>query len=151
MCSRAVVFAAVLITAPLGAQAADLLVWWAKGQYANEDAAVREIIAAFEQKSGNRVQLVLGPPEELVADVAARSAPDGASTISSLRRWIRKPTSNGPTRVGSQTSRPPWAAFPTCSIPMRSSAPPLLDGKTGQRNLPAAYHPCDVSPPDSAS
>ena len=31
--------------APLGAQAADLVVWWEEGYYAQEDEAVAEIIA----------------------------------------------------------------------------------------------------------
>ena len=45
--------------APLGAQAADLVVWWQKGYYAQEDEAVREIIAAFEQETGKQVELDL--------------------------------------------------------------------------------------------
>ena len=59
MRARAVVLAAALILAPLGARAADLVVWWEKGYYAQEDEAVREIIAAFEQKTGKQVELVL--------------------------------------------------------------------------------------------
>jgi hypothetical protein len=31
---------------------ADLVVWWQKGAYAQEDEALREIIAAFEQGGG---------------------------------------------------------------------------------------------------
>ena len=56
---RALVLAAALILAPLGAQAADLVVWWEKGYNPEEDEAVREIIAAFEQNSGKQVELVL--------------------------------------------------------------------------------------------
>ena len=59
MRSRAVVLAAALVMAPLGARAADLVVWWDKGYYAQEDEALREIIAAFEQDSGKQVELVL--------------------------------------------------------------------------------------------
>ena len=58
MRARAVVLAVAIVLAPLGAQAADLVVWWDKGFYAQEDAAVREIIAAFEQESGKQVELV---------------------------------------------------------------------------------------------
>ena len=54
---RAVVLASALILAPLGATGADLVVWWDKGFYPQEDAAVREIIAAFEQESGKQVEL----------------------------------------------------------------------------------------------
>jgi hypothetical protein len=34
------------------------VVWWEKGFYAQEDEAVREIVAAFEQKTGKQVELV---------------------------------------------------------------------------------------------
>jgi hypothetical protein len=42
MRGRAVVLAAAIAMAPLGARAADLVVWWEKGQYDEEDQAVRE-------------------------------------------------------------------------------------------------------------
>ena len=58
MRARAIVLAAALVLAPLGAEAADLVVWWEKGYYAQEDEAVRETIAAFEQESGKQVELV---------------------------------------------------------------------------------------------
>jgi multiple sugar transport system substrate-binding protein len=57
--------AAALMMAPVGARSADLVVWWQKGAYAQEDGALGEIIAAFEQESGKRVELVLYPDEEL--------------------------------------------------------------------------------------
>jgi multiple sugar transport system substrate-binding protein len=53
MRAHAIVFAAALLMLPLGARGADLVVWWEKGYYPQEDEAVREIIAAFEQASGN--------------------------------------------------------------------------------------------------
>jgi ABC-type glycerol-3-phosphate transport system substrate-binding protein len=49
---RAAVLAAALVMAPLGAQGADLVVWWVKGFYAQEDEALAEIIAAFEAHTG---------------------------------------------------------------------------------------------------
>ena len=64
-------------------EAADLVVWWEEGCYAEEDEAVREIIAAFEQKTGKQVELVLGPQEELVADLVA-----------ALEAGRRRPTSS---------------------------------------------------------
>src|SRR6185369_10739195 len=75
-----------LVLAPLGAQAADLVIWWGKGANPEEDAAVREIVAAFEQTAGKQVELVLGPQEELVADLVAaleagRSTPDIVFTV----------------------------------------------------------------------
>ena len=51
----AVILAAALVIAPPGAEAADLVVWWVKGFYEQEDAAVREIIAAFERETGKQV------------------------------------------------------------------------------------------------
>ena len=62
---RAVALAAMVAIAPLGAQAADLVVWWDEGYYAEEDEAVREIVAAFEQETGKQVELVFHPEEEL--------------------------------------------------------------------------------------
>ena len=61
MFSRTLVLAAALAIAPPGARAADLVVWWDKGYYAQEDEAVGEIIAAFEQKTGHTVELHLYP------------------------------------------------------------------------------------------
>ena len=51
------VLAVAFTTAPVGAQAADLVVWWEKGQYEEEDEAIREVIAAFEHDSGKRGEL----------------------------------------------------------------------------------------------
>ena len=61
MRARAVVLAVAIVLAPLGAQAADLVVWWDRGYYPQEDEAVREIIDAFEQKSGKQVEVVFYP------------------------------------------------------------------------------------------
>lgn len=63
--------AALYIVAPAGARAADLLVWWEKGFYAEEDEAVGETIAAFEQGSGKRVELVQYSQDEMAGKVAA--------------------------------------------------------------------------------
>ena len=67
--------------APLGARAADLVVWWEKGYYAEEGAAVREIIAAFEQESGKQVELVFQSrraPDKIEAALEAGQPPDFA-------------------------------------------------------------------------
>jgi multiple sugar transport system substrate-binding protein len=71
MHAHAVLVALALILAPLGARAADLVVWWEKGFYAQEDEAVREIIAAFEQQSGKRVELTFYPQAEFSDNIAA--------------------------------------------------------------------------------
>jgi multiple sugar transport system substrate-binding protein len=78
----AVLLAAVLLMAPLGAKAADLVVWWEKGYYAQEDEAVREIVAAFEQGSAKQVDLTFYEeselPAKLVAALKANQPPDFA-------------------------------------------------------------------------
>ena len=71
MRARAVVLAVALVLAPLGARAADLVVWWEKGFYPQEDAAVREIVAAFEQKTGKQVELVQPAQDEMFGKVQA--------------------------------------------------------------------------------
>jgi multiple sugar transport system substrate-binding protein len=80
MCKSAVLLAATLALAPLGARAADLVVWWDKGWYPEEDAALRDVIAAFEQDSGKHVELVLHGLSEfedkLRAAIEAGQPPD---------------------------------------------------------------------------
>jgi multiple sugar transport system substrate-binding protein len=82
MRGRVIVLAVVLILAPFGAQAADLVVWWNEGFYPQEDEAVRETIAAFEQDSGKHVELVFYEqaelPEKLKTALAAGRPPDFA-------------------------------------------------------------------------
>jgi multiple sugar transport system substrate-binding protein len=77
--------------APLGARAADLVVWWEKGFYEQEDEAVREIIAAFEQDSRKQVELVLPPyedvPDEIEAALEAGQPPDFLFSTAS-ERWV---------------------------------------------------------------
>jgi multiple sugar transport system substrate-binding protein len=71
MYAHAVIVTLALILAPLGVEAADLVVWWDEGYYAEEDQALRDVIAAFEQESGKEVELVFRPMEELPDKVAA--------------------------------------------------------------------------------
>jgi Bacterial extracellular solute-binding protein len=82
MRSRTAVLAAILATAPLGARAADLVVWWDEGFYAEEAEAVREIIAAFEQETGKQVEARFHPegehPDAIVAALKAGRPPDFA-------------------------------------------------------------------------
>ena len=121
--------AVALMLAPLSAKAADLVVWWEEGQAAEEDMAVREIIDAFEQKTGKQVGLVLGPQEELVADLmatleAGERIPDFVFTVvdpQPYERWAYEGRLvNSPT---------PSATFRTCSIRMPSSASPCWTGR----------------------
>jgi multiple sugar transport system substrate-binding protein len=62
---EAIILAVTLVMAPIVARSADLVVWWDKGYYAQEDEAVREIIAAFEHGTGKQVELVSYSQEEL--------------------------------------------------------------------------------------
>jgi multiple sugar transport system substrate-binding protein len=68
----AFILAAMIVLSPLGAQAADLVVWWEKGFYPQEDEAVAEIIAAFEQDTGKRVELI--QPEQYAMTDEIRAA-----------------------------------------------------------------------------
>jgi multiple sugar transport system substrate-binding protein len=71
MRGRAVVLAVAIVMAPLGAQAADLVIWWDEGYYPEEHEAVEEIVAAFQQETGKQVELVFHPLEELPGKIAA--------------------------------------------------------------------------------
>jgi multiple sugar transport system substrate-binding protein len=65
------VLGASLMLASVGARGADLVVWWDEGYYLEEQDAVREIIAAFEQGSGKQVELVLYPQDKLPYKIRA--------------------------------------------------------------------------------
>src|SRR3954464_9265798 len=84
MRARAILLAAALALAPLGVRAADLVVWWEEGFAPAEDDAVREMMAAFEKKTGKTVELSFFPPEvlpkKLQVAVAVGEPPDFAFT-----------------------------------------------------------------------
>ena len=115
--------------APLGARAADLVVWWEEGQAAEEDEAVREVIAAFEQDSGKQVELVLGPQEELVADLVAaleagRRTPDFVFTVAETQPYEQWAYEG---RLVDLTDA--VGHFSDLFDPMRSSASPCWTGR----------------------
>jgi ABC-type glycerol-3-phosphate transport system substrate-binding protein len=79
---------------PLGAKATDLVVWWEKGLYAQEDEAVAETIAAFEQETGKQVELTHFPllelPGRVEAALKAGQPPDfafGLLLYSHVAQW----------------------------------------------------------------
>jgi multiple sugar transport system substrate-binding protein len=78
----AFIVAALFTMAPFGAQAADLVVSWHKGFHAEEDAALAEVVAAFEQDSGKQVEITLVPlaeqPPKIEAALEAGRPPDVA-------------------------------------------------------------------------
>jgi multiple sugar transport system substrate-binding protein len=45
------------------------VVWWEEGYYAQEDEAVRETIAAFEQETGKQVELAFYPQAEIADQI----------------------------------------------------------------------------------
>jgi multiple sugar transport system substrate-binding protein len=89
-----VFFAGALAIAPVGAQGADLAVWWDQGVYPEQDAVVAELISAFEQNTGKDVELVQYPfwemEDEARAAIAAGYSPDfifGVSVDMSVMPW----------------------------------------------------------------
>jgi multiple sugar transport system substrate-binding protein len=91
MRTPAVVLAAALLLAPPCANGADLVVWWEQGYYAQEDEAVREIVAAFEQDTGKQVEVTFYPqpehPGKVTAAVEAGQPPDFAFGLP-LANWV---------------------------------------------------------------
>jgi multiple sugar transport system substrate-binding protein len=90
---KAAVLATALLLAPFGARAADLVVWWDEGYYAQEDEAVREIIAAFEKETGKRAELAFYPQaevqERIDAALEAGEPPDFAFGLSiGFTEWL---------------------------------------------------------------
>jgi multiple sugar transport system substrate-binding protein len=91
---RAVLAAALVMTPLLGAQAADLVVWWEKGFNPEEDEAVTEIIAAFEHETGKQVELAFYDqaelPGKIVGALEAGQPPDfafGTRVAAHIGQW----------------------------------------------------------------
>ena len=89
MRSEAVILAATLVMAPLGARGADLVVWCEEEFYPQENEAVAEIIAAFEQDSGKQVELVFHPYDDLPAKVLAALARIIYDALRGIGLWAR--------------------------------------------------------------
>ncbi len=134
MRSRTAVLAAMLVTTPLGVQAADLVVWWEKGFYPQEDEAVAEIVAAFEQETGKEVELVLLPQVEIhdkaEAAFKAGQSPDFVwGTLSP--NWVPIWAYEDRLAELKDTLGPFLDLFDADAI----EASTLLNGSTGQRAL----------------
>jgi multiple sugar transport system substrate-binding protein len=82
MRGRAVLLAAAILMTPLGAEAADLVIWWDEGFNPEEHRAVEEIVATFEQDTGKQIELVFQPESEhgqaIAAALEAGQPPDFA-------------------------------------------------------------------------
>jgi multiple sugar transport system substrate-binding protein len=130
---RAVVLAAVILK-PIGALAADFVVWWEKGFYPQSDKAVAEIVAAFEHEPGKRVELVLLQPEEALektqAAVDAGQPPDflfGLVADNGLDQWAYE----GRLVDLTDALGPLSSMFDADAL----EASTLLNGRTGKRAL----------------
>jgi multiple sugar transport system substrate-binding protein len=132
MWSRILVVAAAIVLAPLGAKAADLVVWWDEGFYAEEDQAVREIVAAFEQESGKKVELVQHPdnelPDKAVAALAAGKPPD--FLFANLATWQQWADADQLVAL-EDVLGPALNLFDADAI----GSAMLLNGRTGERGL----------------
>ena len=98
MQTRAVFLAAMLILVPLGVRAADLVVWWERGFNPAEEQAIRETVAAFEQKTGKAVELTFQPqalfqpqPDGLLAAFTKAAAMRCGWLGSSQNGWSSSP------------------------------------------------------------
>ena len=134
MRARAVVLAVAIVMAPLGVSAADLVVSWHKAHHAEEDEALAEVVAAFEQETGKQVEITFVPlaeqPPQIEAALEAGRPPDVAFGF-----WL-------------DTYIPKWALedrlvdltdtvghFSDLFDPNQLDRAVLLNGRTGQRAL----------------
>jgi multiple sugar transport system substrate-binding protein len=123
-----------VILVPFGARAADLVIWWDKPFYAQEDDALREVITAFEQRSGKRVELdhleLTEFEEKLPAAIEAGRPPDlawGVAIDGHIPEWAYRDRLVDITdTVGS---------FSNLFDPDALAWNTLLDEKTGKRAL----------------
>jgi multiple sugar transport system substrate-binding protein len=130
-----VLLVSVLALAPLGARAADLVVWWEEGQAAEEDEAVREIIAAFEQNAGKQVELVLGKQEQIAVDLVAaveagRRTPDFVFTVADTQPYEQWAYEGRLVDLSDAVGH-----FSDLFDPDALQRMTLLNGTTGQRGL----------------
>src|SRR4029453_4238104 len=127
-------FAVALVLAPLGAKAADLVVWWEKGFYPQEDEAVAEIVAAFEQETGKRVELVQyssDQSDKALADLETGHPPDFFFLPLFTERWLPKWAYQGRLVDLKGALGPVLDLFDSDMI----EASTFLNGATGRRGL----------------
>jgi multiple sugar transport system substrate-binding protein len=110
------------------------VVWWDKGFYAQEDKAIKEVIAAFEQDSGKQVDLALHEqaelPDKIEAATAANRLPDfvfGTWLDTYIPRWALE------NRLVDLTDA--VGHFADLFDPAQLARATLLNAETGQRAL----------------
>ena len=133
MRKQVILFAAALVLTPLCARGADLVVWWEEGFYPQADEAVAEIVAAFEQGSGKKVELVLHGQYEM-SDQAQTALETG-----SLPDFLYSALGDGTARWAYEDRLVDLkgALGPVLSLfdPDLLERNTLLNGRTGQRGL----------------
>lgn len=89
----AVLALSTLLAVPLPASAADLVIAWEEGFYPEEDKAIEAVVAAYEQETGQDVELTFYPQDEIIDEVLAMldagAPPDLLMALggSNLPRW----------------------------------------------------------------
>jgi multiple sugar transport system substrate-binding protein len=134
MCRYAFIVTALFTMTPLGARAADLVVWWQQGYYAEEDEALAEVVAAFEQDTGKQVEVTFLPlaeqPLQIETALEAGRPPDFAFGFR-LVRYI--PTWALEDRLADLTDI--VGSFSNLFDPNQIDRAMLLNARTGQREL----------------
>jgi multiple sugar transport system substrate-binding protein len=127
-----VILATALATAPLGPQAADLVVWWEKGFYPQADEAIVEIVAAFEQETGKQVELVQPAQNEVFeqAQAALETGQPPDFLFGGVVYWERWAYDDQLVELRTALSSA-LDLFDTDAV----EAAMLLNGRTGQRGL----------------
>ena len=110
------------------------MVWWEKGFYPQEDEAVAEIIAAFEQETGKQVELVQPTQDEVFdkvqAALVAGQPPDFLFGTAS-ERWVAQWAYEDRLVDLEDALGPVLDLFDADAI----EAAMLLNGRTGRRGL----------------
>jgi multiple sugar transport system substrate-binding protein len=137
----AVTCAALTIPSP-SARSADLVVWWQTDFHAQEDEAVAQIIAAFEQETGKQVELVQPAQGEIVDKVQAALAADQPPDFlfgASAGRWAARWAYEDRLAELKGDLGPFLDVFDADALEVST----LLNGRTGRRGLyalPMARH-----------
>jgi multiple sugar transport system substrate-binding protein len=134
MRSGAIVLAVALVIAPIAARCADLVLSWHKAHHAEEDAALMEVVAAFEQDTGKQVEVTLVPleeqPSKIEAGFEAGQPPDiafGFWLITYIPKWAYED------RL--VDLRDTVGSFTNMFDPAQVDRAMLLNARTGQKGM----------------